>query len=108
MMAEKQPELVTEVVVQKVAEADVEAEAEVEQEGSTWVDDERASSSAVGRPCRRIDPASRPLWQDVLWGRERGHESLFEAWECDDRSNYVDYDFDSGLGSPVAVDDFDE
>lgn len=71
-----------------------------------WVDDERSPNCST--PIVRVDhPApSRPLWKDVLWGRELGHDNLFKEWEphrsCD-ISSYVDFEFDSGRGSPVET-----
>lgn len=61
---------------------------------------------------------SRPLWQDVLWGQERWHtlfhedshaetvdlENLETLENLDFLENdirYIDYEFDSGCGSPT-------
>lgn len=65
-----------------------------------WVDDERGPLSNHTRHFDVCEP-QRPLWQDVLWGRERGHGQVFEdyAFEEIDLSHYVDFEFDSGCGS---------
>lgn len=71
-----------------------------------WVDDERAPHSCSPIVSTATVP-NRPLWQDVLWGRELGHGTLFEAGRLQNRaltcdtSLYVDLEFDSGQGSPA-------
>lgn len=70
-----------------------------------WVDDERSPNCCS--PIYAKETASalvvqRPLWQDVLWGRERGHgrlPGLATSTESKDTSHYVDIEFDSGCGS---------
>lgn len=69
----------------------------------TWNDDERSSTSTVYHTSDARFP--RQLWKDVLWGREYGHDLLFDDWkdeELVDTSRYVDFEFDSGCGSPVT------
>lgn len=76
-------------------------------QGAKWIDDERAPN-CCSPIYPKLDPTApvsqRPLWQDVLWGREAGHglalKTTPEEKPSDaDLSRYVDHEFDSGGGS---------
>lgn len=69
---------------------------------AAWIEDERSPHNST--PIYRDHPTTvpnRPLWQDVLWGREQGHGCLFGAEILENDTRYIDYEFDSGSVSPV-------
>lgn len=74
-----------------------------------WVDDERAPNNASPiYPKAGILPElvnTRPLWHDVCFGRATQEMSRLDSDRCRaynlEQPIYVDYEFDSGAGSPV-------
>lgn len=72
-------------------------------EGGKWIDDERSPNCCSPiYPRETAAPVQRPLWKDVLWGRERGHDLAFgrqDVHTVTDTSRYIDFEFDSGCGS---------
>lgn len=81
----------------------------------SWVDDERAPnnrSPIYPRPSVLLAiPNKRPLWHDVCFGRDPPEISTTDTSTCKgycrshfvEVSDYVDFEFDSGAGSPIDL-----